>query len=62
MQGHGDVSLYFSVEPDEAYAYLRGRGWEATVPVETSYGFRQVSTKDPDGFHLCFHHPSKRQR
>jgi glyoxylase I family protein len=56
VRGHGDTSLYFSSpDPDEAYAHLQARGWPVTAPEVTSYGMRQVSTKDPDGFQLFFH-------
>jgi glyoxylase I family protein len=55
-RGHGDTSLYFAVpDPDEVYAHLRASGWPATAPEVTSYGMRQVSTKDPDGFQIFFH-------
>lgn len=55
VRGHSDTSLYFSSpDPDEVYAHLRGKGLAATEPTITSYGMRQVSTKDPDGFQLFF--------
>jgi glyoxylase I family protein len=55
VRGHADTSLYFSSpDPDEVYAHLRKKGWTVTEPVVTSYGMRQVSTKDPDGFQLFF--------
>ncbi|HWT04319.1 MAG TPA: VOC family protein [Xanthomonadales bacterium] len=57
VRGHGDTSLYFEADPDAVYAHLRERGWPATEPADTSYGMRQVSTKDPDGFQLCFIQP-----
>ena len=55
VQGHADTSLYFSSpDPDEVYAHLLQKGWAVTEPAVTSYGMRQVSTKDPDGFQLFF--------
>ena len=55
VRGHGDTSLYFDVpNPDEVYAHLRSKGWPCTEPVITTYRFRQVSSKDPDGFQLFF--------
>ncbi len=55
VRGHADTSLYFSVpDPGEVYAHLRGKGWSVTEPMTTSYGMRQVSTQDPDGFQLFF--------
>jgi glyoxylase I family protein len=57
--GHADTSLYFSSpDPDEVYAQLCKKGWTATAPTVTSYGMRQVSTKDPDGFRLFFMCPA----
>jgi hypothetical protein len=57
VRGHGDASLYLDADPDGVYAHLREKGWPATEPVDTSYGMRQTSTKDPDGFALCFISP-----
>jgi glyoxylase I family protein len=57
VRGHGDTSLYFTTDPDAAYAHLRERGWPAREPSVTSYGMRQTSTRDPDGFQLFFVRP-----
>ena len=54
-RGHGDTSLYFSSDPEAVYEQLRAAGWPVTAPEVTSYGMRQVSTNDPDGFQLFFH-------
>jgi len=55
VRGHADTSLYFSSpDPDEVYKHLRSKGWTVQEPMVTSYGMRQVSTKDPDGFQLFF--------
>ena len=55
VRGHADTSLYFSSpNPDEVYAHLRSKAWTVNEPMVTSYGMRQVSTKDPDGFQLFF--------
>ncbi len=60
VRGHADLSLYFSSpDPDEVYAHLCSKGWAVTEPTITSYGMRQVSTKDPDGFQLFFICPAK---
>ncbi len=60
VRGHADTSLFFSSpNPDEVYAHLRGKGWPVTEPNVTSYGMRQVSTKDPDGFQLFFICPAE---
>ena len=58
VAGHADTNLTFGCgNVDEVYAHLRASGWEAQEPVNTHYGMRQVYTKDPDGFELCFQHP-----
>jgi glyoxylase I family protein len=55
VRGHADTSLYFSSpDPDAVYAHLCSQGWTVTEPMITSYGMRQVSTQDPDGFQLFF--------
>ena len=55
VRGHADVSLYFSCpDPDAVYAQLRDRGCDVNAPAITSYGLKQLSVKDPDGFELCF--------
>jgi catechol 2,3-dioxygenase-like lactoylglutathione lyase family enzyme len=58
VRGHGDAELYFDTpDADEVYAQIRSKGWPATEPKDMHYGFRQVNTKDPDGFLLCFISP-----
>jgi catechol 2,3-dioxygenase-like lactoylglutathione lyase family enzyme len=59
MAAHADTGLYFDCgNADEVYAHLRSAGWAVKEPVTTQYGMRQVYTKDPDGFELCFQHPA----
>ncbi len=56
VRAHADTSLYFSSpDLDGIYAHLRAKGWAVTAPEVTSYGMKQVSTKDPDGFQIFFH-------
>jgi glyoxylase I family protein len=63
VRGHADTSLYFlAPDPDEVYAHLREKGWSVTEPATTSYGMRQVSTRDPDGFQLFFLCPTDSKR
>jgi glyoxylase I family protein len=57
VRGHGDTSLYLDADPDGVYAHLREKRWPVKEPENTSYGMRQVRTKDPDGFQLCFIQP-----
>ena len=55
VRGHADTSLYFSTPGvDAVYQHLREKGWPVSEPEITSYGMRQVSTTDPDGFQLFF--------
>jgi glyoxylase I family protein len=52
---HADTSLYIGCpDVDAAYAYLRDRGVEVQPPTVASYGMKQLSIKDPDGYLLCF--------
>ena len=58
VRNHADTYLYFgSSDPDAVYTHLQAKGWPATAPVVTSYGMREVSTRDPDGFGLFFNAP-----
>lgn len=54
VRGHTDTSLYFTSDPDEVYAHLKEKGVDVKEPSVTSYGMKQVSTTDPDGFQLFF--------
>lgn len=59
VAGHADTALYFACEnADDVYACLRAKGWTADAPVKTHYGMTQVHTQDPDGFKICFQHPT----
>jgi glyoxylase I family protein len=52
--GHDDTGLYFGCpDVDAAYRYLTERGLALKPPVVTYYGMRQLSLKDPDGYHIC---------
>ena len=58
IASHADTILYFWCDnADEVYAHLRDKGWDAQEPSTAYYGMRQVYTKDPDGYQLCFQHP-----
>lgn len=55
---HADTCLYFGcTSADDVYEHLRAKGWEVQKPMNRDYGMRQVYTKDPDGYELCFQHP-----
>jgi uncharacterized glyoxalase superfamily protein PhnB len=58
VKGHQDVSLYFEFpDLDGLHAHLRGKGCKVNPPAKTSYGLRQMSVRDPDGYELCFTAP-----
>lgn len=55
VRSHADTSLYFSsADPLEMHKHLHAMGWPVTDPEVTSYGMKQVTTKDPNGFQLVF--------
>ncbi|QQS48934.1 MAG: VOC family protein [Acidobacteriota bacterium] len=59
MAGHTDFTLYFGCpDVDATYAHLSERGIEVDPPSITSYGFKSISLRDPDGYGLCFHWPA----
>ncbi len=55
---HGDTILYFGCkELDSLHDSLAALGIVVSPPVVRSYGMRQLTITDPDGYHLCFQHP-----
>lgn len=55
---HYDTSLYFGCpDTDAAYAYLTAKGITVNEPLITSYNFKALYLKDPDGYSLVFHWP-----
>jgi glyoxylase I family protein len=60
IDAHADTTFYFSCrETDALHAHLQSKGVKATPPFITSYGFRAIYLKDPDGYQLCFHWPAE---
>jgi glyoxylase I family protein len=60
VKAHQDTTFYFGCDSaDELYEHLHATGWNAQPPKDAYYGMRQVYTKDPDGFEVCFQHPVK---
>ena len=51
---HQDTAIYFGADPDAVYEYLISKGLSPKPPTNASYGMRQLSLKDPDGYNLCF--------
>ena len=55
VSAHDDTALFIGCpDVDGAYEHLRARGIVVDSPTVTSYGMKQLSLKDPDGFTLCF--------
>jgi glyoxylase I family protein len=55
VAAHADVSLFFACpDVDEAYRELRAKGLDLKAPVVRTYGMKQLSFDDPDGYNLCF--------
>lgn len=58
MSAHGDTSLFFACRDLEAaLTRLRAHGIEAGPPVARSYGMKQLSFLDPDGYNICLQWP-----
>jgi hypothetical protein len=44
---------------DAAYRYLVSKGLDLKEPTVASYGMKQLSLKDPDGYGICFQWPAE---
>lgn len=52
---HQDISLYFDFDDlDGLYSHLKKNGCDVRPPADTTYGLRQLSVRDPDGYEVCF--------
>jgi len=57
---HRDTCFYFGCpDPAAAYEHVRANNVAAKPPAVSFYGMYQLYVKDPDGYELCFHRPSK---
>lgn len=55
VAAHQDVSLYFDFDDlDALYQHLKANGCDVRPPGDTTYGLRQLTVRDPDGYELCF--------
>ena len=54
VRWHSDTSLFFGGDPDAIHGYMTAKGLSPKPPINTSYGMRQLSVTDPDGYNLCF--------
>lgn len=53
-----DMSIYFGCQDlEQVYTYLSSNGVDLQAPSSTSYGFKALHVRDPDGFLLVFHWP-----
>jgi predicted enzyme related to lactoylglutathione lyase len=56
---HRDTTLYIGCpDLDAAAAYLQAMGVMVSGPVVTTYGMRQLSFFDPDGYGICLQWPA----
>jgi len=63
VAAHADAILYFGCDNiDDVYAHFCAEGCETQEPMTAHYDMRQVYTKDPDGYELCFQHPMDKAR
>jgi Uncharacterized protein conserved in bacteria len=58
VSAHADTILYMGCpDLDGAYAHLLAHGVKAEPPEVAPYGMRQLYSKDPDGYGVCFQWP-----
>jgi catechol 2,3-dioxygenase-like lactoylglutathione lyase family enzyme len=58
VAAHEDTVLYLGCpNVDEAYQVLLSKGLKLDPPVVVSYGMKQLSFRDPDGYGICFQWP-----
>ena len=58
-RGHADTTLYLDCDQlDAIRELLASRGVTVEPPTVAPYGMRQLYVTDPDGYQLCFQHPS----
>lgn len=54
VRWHDDTCLYFGcADPDGAYDYLVSKGIKCRPPRVASYGMKQLTFRDPDGYAIC---------
>ncbi|MGE5927050.1 MAG: VOC family protein [Gemmatimonadota bacterium] len=60
VAAHDDTALFLGApDVDAVYAHLRAHGVSLEPPTVASYGMKQLSLRDPDGFAICFQWPVK---
>ncbi|MFN8653671.1 MAG: VOC family protein [Gemmatimonadales bacterium] len=58
VDAHADTIIYLGApEVDAVYRHLQAAGVAAEPPTNAPYGMRQLYTRDPDGFGICFQWP-----
>jgi catechol 2,3-dioxygenase-like lactoylglutathione lyase family enzyme len=59
VEAHRDTAIFIGCpDLDAAYAHLRAHGVDAEEPFVQNYGMKQLYTRDPDGYTLCFQWPA----
>lgn len=59
VAAHEDTSLFIGCpDVDEAYRHLVAAGVRVDPPKVASYGMKQLSLRDPDGYGICFQWPA----
>jgi len=54
VRAHRDTTLFFGCRDlDAAYDWFRAGGVDLRPPKVTSYGMKQLSLEDPDGYGVC---------
>jgi glyoxylase I family protein len=62
VEAHRDMTIFFGCRSvDEAYEYLLSKGVAVDPPVTRTYGMKQLTVRDPDGYRVCFQHPADRE-
>lgn len=60
IAAHRDTGLFIGVEDaDAVFAELTAKGLTIKPPRTVAYGMRQLYLLDPDGYEICFQHPSE---
>lgn len=59
VRAHRDTTLFIGCpDLDAAHAHLQSSGVTAKGPAVTTYGMRQLSFSDPDGYGICLQWPT----
>jgi glyoxylase I family protein len=60
IAAHRDTTLFIGCpDLDAAYTHLRAAGISVQPPIVASYGMKQLSFSDPDGYGICLQWPDR---